>query len=280
MFRTLVHAKDLPAATRARIESVIAGRWQKVADHYELHHERPVSCAGLDFLRHSLTLDLNPIPQDFQSPAVKLLVMDMDSTLITIECIDELAERIGHRNAVAAITAAAMRGEIDFATALQQRVALLEGLPMAVLEEVYEERVHLQPGAEALLAACQRQGVWTAVVSGGFDFFAERLKERLQLDFARANRLEVEAGRLTGRIQGPIFAAQGKADFLEELRTKLGLLPTGCVALGDGANDARMLAAAGLGIGYRPKPALRAVADAVIEYSDLTAVIDFLECAP
>ncbi|HWP00014.1 MAG TPA: phosphoserine phosphatase SerB [Methylococcus sp.] len=280
MFRTLVHAKDLPAATRGRIESVIAGRWQKVADHYELRHEQPVSCTELDFLRHSLMLDLNPIPQDFRSSAVKLLVTDMDSTLITVECIDELAERIGHRDAVASITTAAMQGEIDFATALQQRVALLEGLPLAVLEEVYEERVRPQPGAEALLAACRRRGIRTAVVSGGFDFFAERVRERLGLDFARANRLEVEAGRLTGRIQGPIFAAQGKADFLGELCAKLGLPPQGCMALGDGANDARMLAAAGLGIGYRPKPALRSVADAVIEYSDLTAVVDFLECAP
>lgn len=280
MFRTLVHAKDLSTAASARIESVIPGRWQKVADHYELHHEQPVSRTDLDSLRHSLMLDLNPIPQDFQSSAVKLLVTDMDSTLITVECIDELAERIGHRHTVAAITEAAMQGETDFATALQQRVALLEGLPMAVLEEVYEERVRPQPGAEALLAACRRRGICTAVVSGGFDFFAERVKERLGLDFARANRLEVEAGRLTGRIHGPIFAAQGKADFLGELCTKLGLPPQGCMALGDGANDARMLAVAGLGIGYQPKPALRSVADAVIEYSDLTAVIDFLECAP
>src|SRR5690606_20934602 len=140
-----------------------------------------------------------------------LVVMDMDSTLISIECIDEIADLQGIKADVAAITAAAMRGELDYAASLRRRVQLLAGLPESALEQVYRERLRLTPGAEPLLQALRSRGIRTLLVSGGFDFFTERLKERLGLDYTCANRLEVVAGRLTGNLVGEIVDAQGKA---------------------------------------------------------------------
>jgi phosphoserine phosphatase len=263
-----------------RILAAIPGRLDPRATHWLLRHERATDRDAVEALRASLRLDLNPLPQGFDGPAVGLLVTDMDSTLIAIECIDEIADRAGRRQAVAAITEAAMNGELDFAQALERRVALLQGLPVSVLEAVYEEKVALNPGAEALVAACRRRGVRIALVSGGFDFFVERLKDTLGLDFALANRLESRGGLLTGRIEGPVCGGAEKAGFLLDLCGRLGLAPENCIGLGDGANDAKLLGVAGLGVAFRPKPALRAVADAVIEYADLAAVADFLEEAP
>nr|WP_232470192.1 phosphoserine phosphatase SerB [Methylococcus sp. BF19-07] len=257
--------------------AAIPGRLEARGRHWLLRHERPAEREAVETLRTSLRLDINPLPRGFEGAATGLLVTDMDSTLIAIECIDELADRAGQRQAVAAITEAAMNGELDFAQALQRRVALLEGLPVSVLEAVYAEKVVLNPGAESLVAACRRHGVRIALVSGGFDFFVDRLKDRLGLDFALANRLESRGGFLTGRIEGPVCGGAEKAGFLLSLCRRLGLTPAASIGLGDGANDARLLGVAGLGVGYRPKPALRAVADAVIEHADLAAVSDFLE---
>ncbi|WP_367026362.1 phosphoserine phosphatase SerB [Methylococcus sp. ANG] len=277
MYRTLIHTARLADAEAASILAAIPGRLEPRDTHWLLRHERPAEREAAEALRASLRLDVNPLPQGFDGAAVGLLVTDMDSTLIAIECIDEIADRAGQRQAVAAITEAAMNGELDFAQSLQRRVALLEGLPVSVLEAVYDEKVGLNPGAEALVAACRRRGVRIALVSGGFDFFVDRLKDGLGLDFALANRLESRGGFLTGRIEGPICGGAEKAGFLLSLCGRLGLAPAASIGLGDGANDARLLGVAGLGVGYHPKPALRAVADAVIEYADLAAVADFLE---
>lgn len=205
-----------------------------------------------------------------------LLVMDMDSTLITIECIDEIADMQGLKPEVSAITEAAMRGEIDFAESLRRRVSLLEGLDQSALQRVYDERLQLSPGAEPLLAAARAAGIRTLLVSGGFTFFTERLQPRLGLDYTAANTLEVAAGKLTGRIQGDIVDAQGKADWLNRVRAELKLSREQVIAMGDGANDLKMMAAAGVSIAYRAKPVVREKASYALNQVGLDGVIPLL----
>ena len=198
--------------------------------------------------------------------------MDMDSTLITIECIDEIADRMDIKREVAAITAAAMRGEIDFAESLTRRVALLSGLPVGELERVYAERLALSPGAERMLEGFKAAGAKTLLVSGGFTFFTDRLKARLDFDAAAANVLEIAGGRLTGRVVPPTFDAQAKAARLTAMRERHagGIV----IAIGDGANDVPMLQAADVSIAYRAKPVLRAQATYAIDHCGLDAVLN------
>lgn len=205
-----------------------------------------------------------------------LLVMDMDSTLITIECIDEIADMHGLKPQVSAITEAAMRGEIDFAESLRRRVALLGGLDQSALQRVYDERLQLSPGAETLLATVHAAGIKTLLVSGGFTFFTECLKPRLGLDYTAANTLEVADGKLTGRVLGNIVDAQGKADWLQRVRDELGLTKAQVVAIGDGANDLKMMAEAGVSIAYRAKPVVRAQASHALNHVGLEGVVPLL----
>src|SRR6478672_8187276 len=187
-------------------------------------------------------LDFGFVPRDQRLDRVGLVAMDMDSTLITIECIDEIADMIGIKPQVAAITGAAMRGEIDFRESLTRRVALLEGLDVSALQRVYDERLRLSPGAQRMLEGFKRAGAATLLVSGGFTFFTGRLQSRLPLDYTLANTLDVADDRLTGRIQGSIVDAQAKAD--EFTRLAAALASGGLsVAVGDGANDLPMLSA-------------------------------------
>ena len=221
-------------------------------------------------------LDWGYIPEARKLSDFGLLVMDMDSTLITIECIDEIADMQGLKPEVAAITAAAMRGEIDFAESLRRRVGLLRGLPDSALARVHDERLQLTAGAEILLAALRRAGIKTLLVSGGFTYFTERLKARLGLDAAAANTLEIVDGRLTGRVLGDILDATGKAARLEQTRTALGLSATQVVAIGDGANDLRMMAAAGVSIAFHAKPVVRAQASHALNFCGLDGVLPLL----
>ena len=192
----------------------------------------------------------------------KLVAFDMDSTLINIECVDEIAAAAGRKSEVAAITEAAMRGEIkDYKESLRQRVALLKGVPEAALHAVYSQHLQLNPGVEGFVGACQRAGLKTLLVSGGFTFFSERVRARLGLDFARANVLEIEAGALTGRLVdqawGDIVDGAEKKRVLLEVCELMGVSPAQTIAVGDGANDLPMMGMAGLSIAYHPKPAVR-----------------------
>ncbi len=203
----------------------------------------------------------------------RLLAMDMDSTLIGIECIDEIADFAGRKAEVAAVTAAAMRGEIDWPESLRQRVAALRGLEEAALARVHDERMRFNPGAERLIAAAQRQGLKTLLVSGGFTFFTDRLRDRLRLDYAYSNVLVARDGRLTGEVTGPLVDAAGKAAHVARLKRELGITEREVIAIGDGANDLPMLAEAGTSIAYHAKPVVKDKATYVLDYAGLDGVL-------
>jgi phosphoserine phosphatase len=220
------------------------------------------------------TLDCALVPPDQRLDRVRLLAMDMDSTLISIECVDEIADMMDIKPEVAAITASAMRGEIDFRQSLTRRVALLRGLDIAALQRVYDERLELSPGAERLLAGMRAVGAELLLVSGGFTFFTERLKARLGLDHTCANTLEIADGRLTGRLIGPMVDAEAKAACFDRLRARLATNGGLAVAIGDGANDLPMLDAADISVAYHAKPVVRARATYAIDYCGLDAVLN------
>ncbi|OZI38298.1 phosphoserine phosphatase SerB [Bordetella genomosp. 10] len=218
------------------------------------------------------------VPKGSRLSDCKVLVMDMDSTLINIECIDEIADIAGVKPKVAEITEAAMRGEIaDFSESLRRRVALLAGLPARALEQVYAERLRLNPGAERLIETAQAAGIKVMLVSGGFTFFTDRLRERLKLDSAQANDLEIENGVLTGKVRGEIIDAQGKAVRLREFARRHGAAPEQVIAMGDGANDLQMLGAAGWSVAYHAKPIVREQTRYALNVSGLDGVLNWFE---
>jgi phosphoserine phosphatase len=215
----------------------------------------------------------------------KLIAFDMDSTLINIECVDEIADAVGKKAEVAAITEAAMRGEIaDYKDSLRQRVALLRGVTIADMEQVYTERLRINPGAAELIKACKAAGLKVLLVSGGFTFFSERVRERLGIDFTRANVLEVESGpncgQLTGRMVdqpwGDICDGAEKRRTLLEVASLLGIEASQCIAMGDGANDLPMMGVAGLSVAYHAKPAVRAQAMVAINEGGLDRLLSVL----
>ncbi|WP_332738654.1 phosphoserine phosphatase SerB [Hydrogenophaga sp.] len=215
----------------------------------------------------------------------KLIAFDMDSTLISIECVDEIADAVGKKAEVAAITEAAMRGEIaDYKDSLRQRVALLRGVTIADMEQVYTERLRINPGAAELITACKAAGLKVLLVSGGFTFFSERVRQQLGIDFTRANVLEVESGpncgQLTGRMVdqpwGDICDGAEKRRTLLEVASLLGIEPAQCIAMGDGANDLPMMSVAGLSVAYHAKPAVRAQAMVAINEGGLDRLLSVL----
>ncbi len=274
----IVQGRDIPTPSlkqlarltgAAAIEAVSPAAFRLVAADSGLRAEVADFC-------EANALDHGWVPAERRIGDFGLLVMDMDSTLITIECIDEIADMQGLKPQVSAITEAAMRGEIDFAESLRRRVSLLAGLDQSALQRVYDERLRLSPGAEILLAAARAAGIRTLLVSGGFTFFTERLKPRLGLDYTAANTLEVADGKLTGRVLGDIVDAQGKADWLNRVRGQLGLKKGQVIAMGDGANDLKMMAEAGVSIAYRAKPVVRAQASYALNRVGLDGVIPLL----
>jgi phosphoserine phosphatase len=219
-------------------------------------------------------LDYAFVPDARKLADMRLCVMDMDSTLITIECIDEIADMQGLKPQVAAITAAAMRGELDFPQSLRQRVALLNGLDAGALQRVYDERLRLSPGADVMLAKFRQLGIRTLLLSGGFTFFTERLKRRLGLDYTRSNTLEIKDGKLTGQVVGDIVDADVKREALLQVRNELKIDAARIIALGDGANDLKFMAEAGVSVAYHAKPVVRTQATHALNYVGLDGVLN------
>lgn len=228
-------------------------------------------------IRHSLTneqLDWAVVPTGRTLNDFKLVVFDMDSTLINIECIDELADFAGRKAEVSEITEAAMRGDMDYRESLKKRVGVLAGLNARVLARVFSERLLLNPGVRELLDALQNANIHTALLSGGFTYFTERLRIELGLDFATSNELEIVGGKLTGRVVGEIVDAQAKADTLRALTQEFGLTQDQVMAVGDGANDLLMMAAAGTSVAYHAKPATQAKATHAINHGGLDGILN------
>jgi len=225
-------------------------------------------------------LDWGFVPAGRTLADFRLLAMDMDSTLISIECIDEIADFAGRKAEVAAVTASAMRGEIDWPESLRRRVKALAGLDAGALESVYSQRLRFNAGAEKLLAAARRAGLTTLLVSGGFTYFTDRVRDRLGFDHAYSNELDIEGGKLKGTVSGPLVDARGKAAHVERLKGELAIGREQVIAIGDGANDLPMLAQAGTSIAYHAKPVVREKADYAIDYVGLEGVVAMFSGSP
>ena len=267
---------EISATHLDRLASLsLASHIEQVGTHaYRLRKAKPHDGVAMYCYEHQL--DYGFVRGSLHLSDFGLLVMDMDSTLISIECIDEIADMQGLKPQVSAITGAAMRGEIDFAESLNRRMALLEGVEEGVLQRVYDERLQLNPGAEIMLSELKKHGIKTLLVSSGFAFFTERLKARLGLDFAYGNAPEIIDGKLTGRIHGDILDAQAKADWLNHIRAEFNLHPEQVIAMGDGANDLKMMAQAGTSIAYHAKPIVRTQAGYAFNFVGLNGLVNLL----
>ena len=232
---------------------------------------------GIAPLCEARRIDHAWMPEGRRFADLRLLAMDMDSTLITIECIDELGDFAGKKAEIASITAQAMRGEIEYRESLRRRVAALKDLDESALARIDQERLRLTPGAEALIAACKEHRVQVLLVSGGFTFFTERLKARLGIDHTISNVLEVKNGRLTGALIGEIVDADAKADKFREVLSQLKGTREQSVAIGDGANDLKMMKEAGISVAFRAKPVVRAQATCALNWSGLDGVLNLFE---
>jgi phosphoserine phosphatase len=218
-------------------------------------------------------LPIDVVVQMAETRRKRLLIADMDSTMIGQECIDELAAEVGLKEKVAAITARAMNGEIAFEPALIERVALLKGLPLSVVGDVIEKHITLTPGGIALVATMKAKGAYTALVSGGFTVFTQPIGDRIGFDENRANRLVIADGVLDGTVEEPILGRQAKVDALLEIAGRLGITPQDAIAVGDGANDLGMIKLAGSGVALHAKPSVAAEASIRIDHGDLTALL-------
>ena len=264
----------------------------RIADMVDAQHVVPLSahafrCKGV---RHSdalkaeveaacfaAELDCTFIEAGRRLTDFGLVAMDMDSTLITIECIDEIADMQGLKPQVAEITEAAMRGEIEFRESLTRRVALLKGLDASALQRVYDERLRLSPGAENMLATVKAAGLKTLLVSGGFTFFTDRMKTALGLDYTHSNQLEIIDGKLTGRVVGGIVDAEEKRNTVERVCAELGISTKKAIVMGDGANDLRMMGISGMSVAFRAKPIVREQADVALNFVGLDGILSLFE---
>ncbi|MFY3140222.1 phosphoserine phosphatase SerB [Achromobacter xylosoxidans] len=271
---TVEHAEQLAALAQAQGVARISATAARLLD---VQHDDATRADVLAWAeRHGI--DTAFVPAGLRLSHCKVLAMDMDSTLINIECIDEIAGMAGVKDKVSEITEAAMRGEIkDFAESLRRRVALLKDVPAQALEQVYTEKLRLNPGAERLITTAQAAGIKVLLVSGGFTFFTDRLRERLKLDSAHANTLEIDNGVLTGRVLGDVLDADAKAVHLREFARAHGATKEQVIAMGDGANDLKMLAAAGFPVAYHAKPLVRQQTRYALNVSGLDGVLNWFE---
>lgn len=274
MSMLVVQGPVLPPDAAARLSALTGAREVRSLAPTALRLDGVTTPAAVQDYCREHRLDATSLPAPRPLSGFRLLALDMDSTLITIECIDELADFAGVKPQVAAITSAAMRGELDFAGALRARVALLAGLSADALTRVYDERLRLSPGAECLLAAARSAGLKTLLVSGGFTFFTRRLEERLQLDFTLANELEIRGGVLTGQVLGEIVGADAKAARVAAACAELGCRTDSAIVIGDGANDLKMMKLAGLSVAFRAKPVVQQQAHAALNFSGLDGVLN------
>ena len=272
--RLVVQGRAVSVAHLTHIHRLIGGSTQfmQIAEHaYYL----PTNESNIEPVRQFCAeqhIDCALVPDTQRLSHIGLAVMDMDSTLISIECIDEIADMMGIKPQIAEITEAAMRGELDFAASLRKRVSLLKGLPESALQRVIDERLQLNPGAREWIAACKANNIKTMVVSGGFTLFANHTQSLLGLDYAVANTLEIIDGKLTGHILGDIVDASRKAHELEKLREALGLNVSQTIAIGDGANDLKMMSTAGVGVAYHAKPVVQAQATYALNFVGLDGI--------
>lgn len=264
---------DIVSAYASRLDGVTAISWLSEGVAADLFFDGDLASAKAGLSPDLLTENFDFGFQQADSRVKKLLVADMDSTIIQCECIDELADFAGLKAEVSALTEAAMQGKLDFEQALKERVALLGGMAASVLEKVYEERVKLMPGAVTLIKTMNAAGANTVLVSGGFTFFTSRIAEVTGFQVNRANTLEIKDGKLTGNVLPPIVDSTTKVNSLIEFRNKAGLTASDVMAVGDGANDIPMIREAGLGIAYNAKPAAADAADITLRHADLTALL-------
>jgi phosphoserine phosphatase len=268
----ILHTQNLNVAEQ--IASELNAKLEPRTTHFRLQIPQTLT---LEKLRKRFQIDINYLPETFDFSKLALLVSDMDSTLIDIECIDEIADFAQVKPQVADITHRAMLGELDFNRALIERVNLLKNLSVEVLEKVYQQKLNINLGGRELIDFLHQKGVKTAVVSGGFTYFTSRLANDLNLDYSRANTLEVVDNRLTGKLQGKIINAQAKADFVRELCVKYSIDLGQVLTIGDGANDLEMMKIAGLSLAYHAKPEVIKSANIVISYGGLDKIIDLFE---
>jgi len=278
-------SKALDDAAIAGVRALLAGTrtiqedwlspgeaWQALLVTDENTDHRPLR-AQIAAVLAPRPIDVNIVPDDIAHRRKKLLVADMESTIIEQECLDELADYVGLRPMIADITERAMRGELDFETAIKERVGLLKGLDARVLDQIYVQRVTVMPGAQTLVATMHANGAYCALVSGGFRFFTQKVAARLGFDIDQANRLDLADGRIAGTVGEPILGREAKLATLRRLADEHGLNPADTLAVGDGANDLAMIGAAGLGVAFRAKPVVAAAAAASITHGDLTALL-------
>lgn len=276
--RLVVQGPAISMAHLSHIHGLVGGHTQfmQVAQHAYYQPVAEGDYIDVKTFCASQQIDRALVQDAHRLQKMGLCVMDMDSTLIAIECIDEIADMMGLKPQVAEITEAAMRGELDFSASLRKRVALLQGLPETALQRVIDERLRFNPGAQAWIDACKQHGIKTMVVSGGFTFFANHVKDKLGLDYAVSNTLEIVDGKLTGQIVGDIVDAQRKADELIKLRGQLGLAAAQTIAIGDGANDLKMMAVAAVGVAYHAKPVVQEQAMYALNVVGLDGVANLL----
>jgi phosphoserine phosphatase len=276
--RLVVQGSAISVAHLTHIHRLIGGNTQFMQVG-EYAYYLPIHSSDIDAIKSFCAaqhIDCALVPDNQRLHQFGLCVMDMDSTLIAIECIDEIADMMGIKPAIAEITEAAMRGDLDFAASLKKRVALLKGLEEGALQRVIDERLTLNPGVREWIATCKENKITTMVVSGGFTFFANYVKDLLGLDYAVSNTLEIIDGKLTGNVLGNIVDAQRKADELIRLRDQLGLKVQQTIAIGDGANDLKMMGAAGVGIAYHAKPVVQVQATYALNHVGLQGAIYLL----